>query len=201
MTYNPGQIEHAVKFITGVPEWFILGGPANGNEAQCAQLLWPNVKILGIEPFYLARNWQLGHGWPAKAPLLLAALWSEVGEMPLLTQPESAALRLAQSRLAEPGTDAPMVSTTTLDALDQEYGPFENAFAWLDIEGAEFAALTGAAGLFSRKAFLALNIEIDRRKPDNADRIHFLMGGYGYRQAGFWQLSNPDYEDRVYVRG
>lgn len=139
---NSGQLKGIVPFLKGrVPRWLILGGPADGDEAQTALALWPGIKVVAVEPNPEAVVWQRANGWPAEATLVEAALWYCEGTTQVLvphgflrsgsTNPE----RLRLNRDAEPGWkvgEVADVPTVTLDRLSRRYGPFEEAVLWLD---------------------------------------------------------------------
>lgn len=201
MFYSPGQFRHILPFVDGVPNWLLLGGPGSGNEAQCAVEEWPTIRVIGIEPNHEAREWQLDNGWPAGHLLLPHALWSTQCEMPLLQSDSH--LRLCQARLVQDGeesTGLSMVPTITLDVIDSEYGPFEDALLWIDIEGAEYQALQGATGLLKRKAIMALSVEESLREPARNRAMEDVLSVYGYNKVHESEFNNPNYRDCIFVR-
>lgn len=197
--YNPGQFKQILRFVQRRPHWLVLGGPANGDEAQFARKRWPRIRIVGIEPFADSRDWQRRNGWPEDAPLVDAALWDSECLVSLM-QPPDGPNRLAQARVTGASDGASQkVSTRTIDSLDREFGPFSRGILWLDIEGSEHRALLGAEQALARQAFSLINVETNTRTPENTENIHELLLGHGYSLAGQWQLENPYYFDRVYT--
>lgn len=124
MTYNPGQFNVIKAHITREPEWLILGGPSDGDEAQCAKKLWPNIKIVGVEPVLDCISWQFANGWPKDALLLPFALSETCGRTSINVPADN--LRTASLMSNRPGTPQE-VSTVTIDRLSTEYGPFQNS--------------------------------------------------------------------------
>lgn len=199
--YGRDQFKNILPFIKGTPEWLILGGPASGNEAQYAASLWPNIKIVGVEPNPEARQWQWTHGrWSKDWHLLPVALADVSGKSSIRIPPgylESASL----DPVHVVGCDIQELSevdTDTLDGIDKVYGPFNNGILWMDIEGYEYRALLGAKGLMERKAFLLINVEMLSRVTEVMTGVPRLMEEYGYVQVHEWNASEGC-RDRVYV--
>lgn len=209
--YSPDQFKVILPFLNGaVPKWLVLGGPADGNEAQCARRLWPEVRVVGVEPNADMVLWQHAHGWPPDAPLVCAALAAGKGEVLLAVgrvNPRGSSIDpwsvMGNSPIV-PGCDPTVaeirkVAATTLDDLDALHGPFEDAVVWLDIEGSEHQALLGAEKLLARRAPLLLNLEMQPRVPGLVAGIEHLMWEYGYVAAHQWNASETCW-DRIYVR-
>lgn len=160
---------------------------------------------MGVEPNPEAREWQLSVGrWPRDCVLLPDALSDKVGTCELVYEP---------GRLRNASTDGAAVdgnktnanarfievNTTTLDTLDDLYGPFDEAVVWLDIEGAEYRALLGAERLLARRSVLLFNLEMLSRVPDLMDGIKMLMTKHGYSAVKEWNVSGSC-RDRIYTR-
>lgn len=200
--YSPDQLMNIVPFLPRKPKWFILGGPANGNEAQAAHTLWAGVKILGVEPNREAIHWQKNNLWPSPHLLLNYALADTCGR---LTQ-----LVLESGKLANASIDPESVEvnktnsmaiyetveTITLDRLDEIYGPFEDAVVWMDIEGSEYKALLGAEKLLERKAVMLWNVEMQNRVPGLMEGIPRLLRDY--KAVKDWNDSESC-RDRIFV--
>lgn len=200
--YSPGQLGNIYNAVHQYEpfKWFLLGGPANANEAQTALRRWPGVKVVGVEPNPDAIAFQLSHGWPGGHPLINRALWGSIRQIHVADTGST----LVHARAAFGGDLSRGIwQTTTWDELDKQYGPFEDALLWMDIEGSELEALQGALGLLNRKAILAANIELLSRpeEPESWGRIAEIdrvMHIHGYHIATEWNNSTWC-RDRVYV--
>jgi FkbM family methyltransferase len=180
--YSPGQVKVLWPFLRRDPSWFVLGGPANGDEAQCFALRYPtDCRILGIEPSLRMRRHQLEHNFPGT--LIAAGLDKHVGVRPLHSP---AGAENCSSMVRDCGGDVHEVPTTTLDAIDADYH-FANAVLWLDIEGMELPALRGASACLRRGAFELINVEIlvDER-PDDLTGIADLLTTAGMELVHEW---------------
>lgn len=205
--YSPDNLAtvilHVPKGLT--PKWLLLGGPADGCEAQKARIQWPSIRIIGIEPNPEAYEWQLKNGWPSDCPLLLYALADSCGQdIELVYEPGK--LRNAscdpdslKGNRGNPSAVYRKAETISLDYLDWRYGPFEDAILWLDIEGSEYKALQGAKYLIERRAFVVMNLEMQNRVPGLMEGIPALLSPYGYHAVQEWNASESC-RDRIYVR-
>ncbi len=200
MVYNNNQFEKIIPFIETKPQSMILGGPSDGNEAQCARSFYPYIQIIGIEPNQHARFWQRDNNWPSNALLLHYALSDTCGISTISIPPLDLghnAIRWAT--LYEPQLQTwpkewrEEVETITIDRICQLYGPFPNCLLWLDIENHEYNALLGATDLLSSGMVNLINIECMERSTDN-DRKHILLSNFGYKCIKIWG------NDRVYVK-
>ena len=202
--YSPGQLKVIIPFLPHAPRWLVIAGPADANEAQTARELWPDIKIIGVEPNPEAVAFQRGAGWPEDCPLLEAALSEACGRAEMCY--ESGRLRngsLDPTHLGgnrgNPVVTFRKVLTVTLDDLDRDYGPLEDAVVWMDIEGSEYHAMLGATNLLRRRAVLLWNVEMQTRIPGLMEGIAALMDRHGYRAVHEWNDSDSC-RDRVYVR-
>lgn len=201
--YMGGQFKDILRYLAEEPDWFILAGPADGDEAHCARKKWPAIKTVGLEPCGVLWDWQIRNGWPKDAPLLRAALAETMGVVRLRDGGGPTADPLQQYRTAHtrsPEAEGQDVPSVTLDHLDRTYGPFQRALIWMDIEGAELAALRGGRGLFGRGGVSAVSVECLGR--DDAERarvleIHDFLAGHGLAYVG---MNERNGNDRVYVR-
>lgn len=205
--YSPDNLGTIVPHLHGkIPKWLILGGPADGREAQRARELWPEIKIVGVEPNPEAIAWQTKvGGWPNDCPLVQAALSYNSRNLEELVY-ESGKLRNASTdpdaidgNRGNPSAVYSKVKTVTLDDLDWAYGPFEDAILWMDIEGAEWKALLGSTNLLVRRAFLLVNVEMQNRIHGLMEGVHDLLSRAGYHAVQEWNASETC-RDRIYVR-
>lgn len=201
MVYNPGQVKVIYPYVKGTPEWFLLGGPADGNEAQCVREHWPDINVLACEPFGKMHDWQVDNDFPTTNSFLLPyALSDIIDEAVLSVYPDRrSTMDRAEYYTAAPEDDQ-IVCTTTLDQLSEDYGPFTKAILWLDIEGSELKALYGAIVLFRTRAIDLVNLEVlPNRRPDDLKGIEHFMGAYGFILVHTWDRQ-PEWENRIYVR-
>jgi FkbM family methyltransferase len=182
--YEPGQAKILFRHWPTNTEWFLLGGPANGDEAQTIYSKYPNVKTIGFEPNQEMYEHQSCHKFPGT--ILPIALWHtdnvdlnfNTGENP-------------RGGKIDPQGDKIVVGRT-LDSLSEEHGPFRNAILWLDIEQGEYSALLGAQRLFEAKQILLVNVEL---YPHNRGEVIRFLNGHGLREVDRWngQSSRADY--------
>ena len=200
MVYEPGQLAQIVPYLNKVPSWLILGGPADGDEAQTAVKIYPELRVVGIEPVEAYRHWQLENGWPCGAPLLAGAL-TDSDSPPLVSLYQPASNPRAASLMVERGGVVCQVSSVTIDQLDRLWGPFSDVLLWLDIEGYEVEALRGARELFKRQAVMAVNVEVIQRRAQATNALEAFFAEYNFRLAARWNQRDDQFHDRVYVRG
>lgn len=193
--YNPGQFKVVFPHLKGVvPEWLVLGGPADANEAQTAVEEWSELKVIGVEPSAKMCEFQTAQGWPGI--LVQKALSDAVGYRTIRI-PKG--LERCSTLLLDLPGELVGVETTTVDTLDGLYGPFRNCVLWLDIEGWEGKALEGARGLFEREDVLLVNLEWVYQLGENRRQIGKFMREYGFQLAETWDVRYDLCEDRIYV--
>lgn len=197
MTYNPGQFNVIKDFVTQEPEWLILGGPSDGDEAQCAKKLWPDIKSIGVEPVLDCISWQFANNWPKDALLLPFALSETCGRSSINVPGDN--LRTASLMSNRPGITQD-VSLITIDRLSREYGPFQKSILWLDIEGYEYEALQGARELFKADAVDIVNVEILHRRPEATAAIEAFFAYHGFSLVHTWNDQAGIVQDRIYRR-
>lgn len=183
--YSPGQVSVIFPHVNFDPKWFVLGGPANGDEAQVFCRRYAGCQALGVEPSQVMREFQKDHDFPGT--LVRGGLGERLEQRDIIIPPKQE-LRSSMVREVQGGTHR--VWCTTLDKLDQQFGPFEDAVLWMDIEGMELPALRGGEECFKRRAFRLVNVEVmpDERPRDLIEIEHFLT----YR--GFWLVHEWDWQ-------
>lgn len=154
--YQKDQAKVLFPYWPAQAEWFIVGGTADAYEGQTIKQAYPNVNCIGFEPMTAMRQRQEALQFPGL--LLPYALWDKDGEEIPLTG-EGANLRSYSIAAHHPEATADVATTRTLDSLSAEYGPFNNAVLWLDIEHAELQALHGADSLLTNHQILLVNVE------------------------------------------
>ncbi len=200
--YSPDNLKAILPYLPREPKWLVLGGPGDAREAQTARELWPDIKIIGIEPNPEAHAWQLAHGWPKDCVLLPCALSDELWGVKSLVL-ETGRLRNASidpeavgSNEGNPACTFRTVNTLTIDYLDSKF-VFEDAIVWLDIEGSELRALQGAEKLIASGRVMLFNVEMLSRVPGLMEGIPRLLKGY--RAVKDWNDS-PTCRDRIFVK-
>ena len=181
----PDPMAVVKPFLTRDPQWIVLGGLGDGNEAQCALRHWPAVQLIGVDLDPRAITTQQRAGWPAGHPLLQVALGAEVGvHRATLDQLNCASIHPSVVK-ASPGPYR-NVAATTLDLLEASYGPFDDCLLWLDLEGWDSEALHGGVGLLGSGRVLLLNIEVRyETEAENRDMSE-LLGLLGYVRVWVW---------------
>lgn len=192
--YSPENMNTVVPYLPRTPKWLLLGGPADAREAQTAIELWPEIKVIGVEPNPEAYAWQLEHGWPKEhGPLIEAAVSNKPGFLEISAP--SGFLR--SGRVTEPGNGI-VVPSVIWDELDKQYGPVTDAVLWMDIETHELEGLQGATGLLERRAIILINIELQTRMLSKNIEIQRLLDHYGFKTVKDWNDS-PDCRDTIFV--
>ena len=190
MIYAENQIQRVFPWIHKAPKWFILGGPADANEAQCIRERYPTIKVIAFEPLMQNVEWQRSNGFPADGVLLPYALGDTAGTAMLSIDPDErnghrcASIASDHSR----AFGQVEVKVTTLDEADRTYGPFEEAFLWLDIEGSELSAIRGASTLLKEGRVNWVNIEANSRTSGITTKIHRVLRSYGFGVVSDWNV-------------
>lgn len=172
--YADGQVRRIFPYCKDV-DWFILGGPADGNEAQVFNVEFPNVQILGIEPNPVMHKFQVDNLFPGI--LLNKALWS-INVTKELVIPGANHRCGSVVNYGKSQGESVTVDCVTLDKLSKNYGPFENCAVWIDIEGAELNCIKGALNLLRKQKIKVLNIEVNS---DTRQDIVLSIGQFGYK--------------------
>lgn len=193
--YNAGQFNVIIPYVLKTPKTLILGGPADGNEAQCAVKQWPDIKVYGFEPSNAMMEWQLKNGWPDSANIYRMAL-SDVNGISVMRVSDRYP-RGTSLMMDRPGKEVP-VSTITLNEFDKET-PLRDCILWLDIEGWEYQALCGASNLFSRGDVLAVNVEIIERRTEATKQIEEFFESVNFKLAHTWNIHSGSHHDRIYT--
>lgn len=196
MIYEENQFTKIVQWLPEPPKWFILGGPADANEAQTAVSIFLDLKVVAVEPLQVNVDWQLENGFPSDGVLVLKALGerSEVVSMFIPPSSESSHRASSLDKAHEGYGTKIWVETTTIDSLNERYGPFDKCLLWLDIEGSEYPALLGASRLLSEGKVIGVNIEVARRDPESAAKIDQLLKSYGLTQSFIWNERETHYD-------
>ena len=209
--YSKDQLKVVLPFLDLVePGWtpksLLLGGPADGNEAQCARELWPSVSVLGVEPNRAALDWQLEEGeWPSSARIIHRALSDKDRQLTTVHVHLPSNERYLRVSSLDPAVFADFqfvregVTTATWDSLNNLFGPFDNALLWMDIEGWEYEACLGALNLIRNGAIRMINVEMQSLYAAKNERLDYLLRGLRFDPVHDWNASETC-RDRIYVR-
>lgn len=191
--YADGQLRTMARMMKGeVPSWFILCGPADGNEAQTAVKEWPGVKVYGIEPNKYAVDFQLANGWPGNY-LFNGAVMDYTGYCQIYgISPDD----LRHGRAPEGDEKGGEVPCWQLDRLD--VGIWKRALLWMDIEGSEAKALRGAELLLSRGVVWWVSVETSTALPDVLAEVEATLTRHGFERVGVWHDSGGPYKDTLW---
>ncbi len=148
-------------FITGEPQWMLDVGVGPGTEWRTLKKAYPDMRLIGFEPDpkwygkWAAEFRQFGELWPN-------ALWSENRELDLyIDELWSSTLYRCDQR---PNLPELCVKAVTLDSVNDFFGgTMRDVLLWLDIEGAELAALKGGWNLFAKRRVKWINVETRER--------------------------------------
>lgn len=182
--YEPGQVRNIFPYVPSGVRWFVIGGPADGDEAQVFKQEFPNVQAVGFEPNEQLLAVQREADFPGM--LFPYALWHEETTRTLII-PDPGRQGDRSASLVKFRTGAGYreveVKTTTLDLSSAAIGPFRNCVLWLDIEGAELNALVGAHNLLASGQVSVINLEVFS---DHEHPIRSYLSGHGYREVHRW---------------
>ena len=205
----------AGKYLKVAPDWFIDCGPQREkSEALIAQKVWPNIKIIGLEPCDENYN-QLKAKYPGDL-LNLAA--DETGGISTgFVGGRRGFFKFGCEE--DEGYSVPKqvaVSSITLDSLFAKK-PDGTIFIWADIEGGELRMLKGATGLLKSGRLVGLSLELCPKHPvkiwpnytgcrPSCDEIIEFLDGFGFSLFDFdpnlwgdWE-SKGWYDDFIFVK-
>lgn len=190
--YNPGQVKKIFPFVPPDVKWFLLAGPADGDEGQVFKQQFPSAQVIGFEPNLACFQYQKEHVFPGT--LLNVALWDEDCKVHLKTVHFARPMDIARTSTILPHSDLPTYLAETqanrLETLSEKYGPFRDAVLWLDIEGSELKALVGAGILLISGAIVLVNAEIhidgDSEDEPKESAIHQYLAAYGFKEVKRW---------------
>lgn len=169
------------------PKHIVLGGLGNEADFQSALKYWPDAMLIGVDPDPRAIQWQKDHGWPEQFPLIQSALsdkpelkeinWSSI--CCASVHPDNLAVALPE----ELGT----VTAITLDGIDKDLGPLEDAILWLDLEGWDYNALIGANTLLASGRVQLVCIEVRYSLNESTNpAMRELLSKAGYEHVYTW---------------
>jgi hypothetical protein len=184
--YNKDQLLKIREFIEPDTKWFLLGGPADANEAQTIFKLIPEINILGCEPNPIPFELQQARGFPGI--LLPVALWDHDCQK-IMSLPEISDLKQRNrcgSLIKYNGDETKIqVDARSLDSLSAQYGPFEKAVLWLDVEESELLSLIGAMNLLEQGRVYLINVEVFSHMEQP---IKNFLSKYNFQEIHRWNM-------------
>lgn len=179
--YSSGQAKELFSVWPRLAKWFVIGGPADGDEAQTVVDRHPHVQCIGFEPSTELYKKQLSMRFPGK--LHNYALWSRTCTLELSVPvhgPRSGSMvhEFADAKYRE------SVIATTLDS-ELALNPFmRDVVLWLDCEGAELEILAGGAKFLER----CLLINLESRDDAMTEEYNALLLPLGFRKLKTWNV-------------
>ena len=198
MTYNPGQFNHIVPYIKGIPEWVIIAGTADADEGQCAVKQWPSIgtNVIGIEPMLENILWQEQNGFPGRK-LYTAALGAGLGTGKLYLSDRVDEMPRNSSMECSRGGGTKLVTMITLDWLLKIHGPFNNLLLWMDIEGYEDEALKGGISLFESGCVNWVCVEEVTRRIEGVKFVRDFLKSYNLFPVYSFNIAEYPYPNEL----
>ena len=166
-------------------------GPKPHCECRDFKKLWPNMRVVGLEPNIDTFSERLDD-YPGE--LYPWAIWST----PCVKTLKSVIRFPGRSSLLDPHSEWDgkpnfevgntckeiLVSCITLDQLDEALGYPKDVFLWMDIEGSELEALSGGCSLLASGRIKWIDMEVSHKtrrinEPDE-NSIEKFLGTYGF---------------------
>lgn len=156
------QWNKVTSVLKRAPEVFLdIGAGEFDSEAWEVKKTYPYCKIIGFEPQPERFKSLQRHNYPGN---LLPYVISETngvvnGYMGYKGGKSDFWLFGGNDNL--PGAYKEInIMSYTLDKLEEDLGPFDNAFIWADVEGSELSVLLGATRLFDENKIIGVNVEV-----------------------------------------
>lgn len=184
------QSSHNDVLIKSPPEWLILCGLGTPDEILTCRTHWPSTKVCGID-LDLRVIEACRKGVRPQDLLLNKTLLDRTAVVDVLIGPPS--VSTIHPQMVQKHGSSGKLTTTTIDLLDQEYGPFDNGVLWVDAEGSDPFILAGAAKTLSRGTTLAVVVEIWSSRPDlvrEYSKMRTLLTNLGFHLV---DLINPQW--------
>ncbi len=169
--YEAGQASILFDYWPKGAEYFIVAGPADGDEAQTVRRKYPDIHCVGFEPNPDFCKTQHDAGFPSN--LYQIALWNRETTLTLrvpILNPRSGSVVVGDFQGDYVATE---VRASSLDRLSGELGPFKKCVIWMDVEYSEYIVLQGMSDLLDRGEILMINLEtFDNLLPDISDYLN-----------------------------
>lgn len=194
------QVESIFPYVCQDTDYFLLAGPASGDEGQAFKARFPHVAVIGFEPNPTYVAYQESAGFPG--PVLPLGLWSEPATLVLRVpiadgRPVNQMGSFTRFNHSDELFQEVHCRVDNLDYLSLLHGPFQRAMLWLDVELAEAPALRGAANLLRAGAIRTINVEL---LDGNVERVQDVLREFGYILRLEWNV-RPGVRDAIYEKG
>ncbi len=197
LVYSSGQARALLPYWPKEAKWFVIGGPADGDEAQTLHREFPDLKCIGFEPNKELYDKQVSMDFPGE--LYNLALWSKSTYLDLTT-PGGGGIGPRSSTVCRGFAEGqPIASSVSVKAvtLDQWCRDIRDVVLWLDVEGAELEVLKGATELLKR----TLLISLESLNDSYMDTFTTYLSPMGFEKAGTWnEHALPGMCDVIYRR-
>ena len=200
--YAHGQVKSIYNYIPKTAEYFIVAGPANGDEAQEISIDFPDLKIIGFEPSKEAFQFQTKNDFPGD--LFDVALSNENKKLKFYNKSINQGTCFGQE---DDNIESYNVDAITMDSFIEANPKINNIVLWADIEGGEYDMLMGFEKYLDR--VLCMNLEV-MEDPNNRDgyikKVNDFLVSNGFYLAHRWNLGRPQKNgeflrgDYIYVR-
>jgi FkbM family methyltransferase len=137
------------------PSWAIMVGVGKGKDVPVFKQIWPNIKLVGIEP--LTQYIEMNADFPGE--IVQCAVGSEPGNRKLYYAYNRDQRASFYEIPGLPKEQYDEVNVRTLDDIEATTGPWHDAIMWLDIEGAEVEAI-GNSNVMSSGKVRWVNVEL-----------------------------------------
>lgn len=157
------QVNKIKELLKIKPKVFLDIGPGNLNsEAWQIYRHYPDCKILGFEPQTERYKLLKKHNYPGTLlPLAIGNTDKVVEAYMGFPDGGKSDFQLHPSRDSDAGGYKKVkIKTSTIDTLNNTFGPFEDVFIWADVEGAELKILLGAKELFKNNKVIGVLVEL-----------------------------------------
>jgi FkbM family methyltransferase len=194
MVYQSGQIKNLYSYVGKDTGLFILGGPADSDEAQLFHEQFPGIAIVGVEPNKSFLEYQTKVGFPGA--LYDTALWNfETIKALYVSGREERG-----SSLVESGSGLVYdVLTTTLDIIIEKHRPPDKRVViWMDIERVELVALQGATTALDQKLITAIYMEAYENNVNGLIEFLIPYGFYEQKRFNLRRTSRNPADPRVF---
>lgn len=192
------------KYIYGFDTFLDIGVGYINTEAWYIKQQYPDVKIIGIEPYDLRFN-QIESSFPGEIYNFAVGDTNTNDKFYFALKQNGNHLR-GPHTFERPGISREInIDYYTLDSLDKYLGFGEKIFVWADIEGAELKMLKGAVELLKSGRIVGLNLELwDNRQSENwctKEEVENFLKSYSYFPVFCWNYNSAyQHIDKVFYK-
>lgn len=201
----PNGVRNFQRMTQARPKTIILAGTGRGEEIPVMRARFRKARIIGIDP--LREHWRYMAKVQQQPDVeICGALYHTDGDrltFHLNYEPDQRAT-IYDLPMAMENELTRSVTTVSLDAVIERYGPVPDCLLWVDIEGGEYEALRASHNLITNRDIKWINVELNfcppRQMPPWA-QVNQLLEDYGFRMLGIHSRSRSGRQvDGVYIR-